>query len=178
MTAGCQNSALVHDNNSCYEIQKRAIQDVTDDEDCTILRKALQDRVNHFFALRIHSRRGFIQNQNWWVSQDRSSECNTLTLATRELAAFVAYDRVKAVRQLSDKAGRLSLLRCRLNHFSSCGSVSVTNVFEDGVIEQQCFLRHKSNLAAQVACSEFSDIDSIYQDSTFTRIHESRQQTE
>ena len=73
---------LVENDDSVYKVQKRAAERVGDDEDGSSHSEIFEYRVNDVFTLRVDSRGGLIKDQNAGISDDCSSECDALSLAS------------------------------------------------------------------------------------------------
>ncbi len=75
-----------------------------------ILGNHRQRLLNRRFRLIIHHRSRLIQNQNWWVFENSTSDAcgglrlrNPLSLSTRQLLTAFAHNCVIALEQLLDK---------------------------------------------------------------------------
>ena len=161
MSAGGDDAALIHNHDACDKVEECSIQNMADDEHRPVFGKFLEHRVNDFFALRIHCRSRFIQNQNCRVSENRTGQCNTLALTAGKLSTLVTDHRVKAVRQLTNEPGSLGLVGGIQHHFASGRRVSVSNVFKNRVVKQQRVLRHKPHLAPQIVRTQFANVHAI-----------------
>src|SRR6476620_4988737 len=65
----------------------------------------LEGFVDEFFAFEVDLARGFVENQEFGVAEDRAGEQNSLPLTAREAAAALADDRLVAlVEPLDDEA--------------------------------------------------------------------------
>ena len=83
MRAESRRLARVHHKNMGHTIQEARSHRVRDDERRTIAGALKERLVNILLALRINCRCRFIQNQDGWVAQQGSCQCNTLSLPTR-----------------------------------------------------------------------------------------------
>ena len=91
--------------------------------------------LHQYFRFRIQVRRGFIQNQNRSVLQQRTGDGDALPLAAAELCAPLADHCVVALRQPRDKLFRQCVPR-GLAHFVHSGVLlAVTDVVRHGVVE-------------------------------------------
>ena len=66
---------------------------------CPATRDPFERRVNRLFSRRIERRRGFVQQQNRGIFQNRARDRDPLPLPSRKTAATLARDGVIALRQ-------------------------------------------------------------------------------
>jgi hypothetical protein len=74
--------SLVEHSNAIDEIKEGTAERVGDDEHGATDGEILQDGMNHIFAVRIDGGSCFVEDQNRGVSDNRASECDSLSLAT------------------------------------------------------------------------------------------------
>ena len=87
-------------------------------------------------------------------------------LTARKEHAFVANHGVIGMRLFNDELVRVSCLCRRVNFFARSPGLAEKNVIVDGIVEQKCVLRHKSDLFAQRTLSQRPEIATINPDDT------------
>ncbi|CSG17181.1 Uncharacterised protein [Shigella sonnei] len=113
----------------------------------TVFLQLIQCRLNRTFGFGIQRRGSFVQNQNRAITQQGSSDSNTLTLTAREQHAVFTNHCIETVIHLIDEVYGVGHTRRFFNLltavlFSPC----VSNVVSNRIVKQMDILRHQSNL--------------------------------
>src|SRR5437762_6887837 len=105
--------------------------------------------LNLLFRFGIERRRRLVEEKNWRVFQDGACYRETLLLATGEETALVTDDCLVAFRLRHDEIMSKCGARCFINFLRRGVEPSELDIFENGVVEQKCFLSHETDLLAQ-----------------------------
>src|ERR1700730_16109922 len=90
--------------------------------------KPLQSGPHRLLGLRVQARGGFVENQNWRISDDRARNSDALPLPARERSAPLAQHRGIAIRQPLDEFVGIGKPRCFNNFFRMSVRLPVGNV--------------------------------------------------
>ena len=109
--------------------------------------RLLDDR----FVLGIHRRQRFVENQDRCISQNRSGDCNTLSLTAREPDTAFANHRVVALGQQRNKLMRVGRA-AGLLEFLSCGiGTADPQVVGDRAMKKIGILVHHRDLVTDIS---------------------------
>ena len=122
---------------------------VGDHEDGASLHEVGQRGLHQRLALGIECRGGLVENENGRVLEDGAGDGHALAFAAGETKAFLADDRVVALRHAQDEVMRQRVVRGLLDQIELHIRLAVGDVVAHRVVEEDGLLRDLGNLAAQ-----------------------------
>ena len=128
---------------------------------CTICAHVVLDDA---LALVVERAGRLVEDQDARVGGERAGDGDALALAAGEVGAALLDHRVVAVRQLGDELVGAGEPRHRDHLRARHGGIGERDVVVDRAVEQQVFLQHDADLAAQPAGIDLGDIDAVEQD--------------
>src|SRR5437588_8684686 len=90
-----------------------------DGDDGPPRRESFERHLDLLLRFGIERGRGFVEQQDWRILQERAGDGETLLLSTREQATLVADGRFVSLRLRDDEVMRVSRLRCGVNFLRS-----------------------------------------------------------
>ena len=109
-------------------------------------------------AVRIDLTGGLVEDEDGRVADDRPGDGDPLALSARECRAAFADHRVVSVRHFGDELIDEGLSRGVGDLFGPGAPFPVGDIFSDGGVEDDRFLRNKSDLSADGPDGIFADV--------------------
>ena len=147
-----------------------------DDEGGPAFAKSFHRLLDQPLRLRVHARRGVVQNQHARIHQERARDGDALALAAAERHAALANDRVVAVRQLADEFMRLRRARAFFNLRPRRLRPTVGDVLSDRRAEQESLLKNHAHRPPQLRQVQLLRIHAVEQHASLRRVVEARDQ--
>ena len=166
--------ARIHDGDSVSQGQRRTA--VGNQNRRSIGGQSMQGRVNSRFSGRIDRAGCVIQDQHPRVGDHGPRQSQPLPLSTGKGEPALPDDRVEPLRKGVDEFGRLGQRGRGLDLGSGRVGPAVTDVVGDRVGEQERFLEHHPDCAAQIGQGSVPDVDTADPDAAGLRIVEARKQ--
>ena len=134
------------------------------------LHQVVQRLLNFFFRLGIHSRSGFVEDQDARIDQQGPRNTDALALTAREPLAAFAHQRVVAMRQAQDEFVRMGGARSRHDFGARGLGFSVGDVLGNGAKEQKRLLQHQADVAPVVGHRKTADVGAIERNGPFGHV--------
>ena len=139
--------ATVHDNDPVHIVQRG--QAMRNNEGGAASGQIVERFPDFDLGLSIDVRRGFVKDDQRRIFQQHACDGYPLLLPDRQLHAPLADPGVIAVRQFADKLVCPRGASRVVNPGLIRAEIAVGNILFDGAIEQERFLLHETDLAAQ-----------------------------
>ena len=147
-----------------------------DGDDGPARRESFERHLDLLFRFGIERGRGFVEEQDRRILQERAGDGETLLLSAREHAALVADGRFVSLRLRDNEVMRVSRLRCGVNFHRRRVEPSELDVFEDRIVKQKRFLGDEADLFVQRFLGEGAKIVAIEAHHAARRIVETQDQ--
>ena len=135
----------------------------------TTLHQSFQRFLYQSFRFCIECRSCLIEDQNWRILEDGTSNGYALALTTRETSTAVAYHRVVAMFAFHDEFMRIGNLR-GLNDLFHRGILNAkSNIVIEGIVKENCLLINITNQGTKFRDAYILDISTIKKH--FTLLH-------
>src|SRR5262245_8260232 len=134
---------------------------VRDYDGSTLEHQSLHSFLDESLRSCVHTRRRFIQNQNWRILQECPRNRKPLLFAHTQPYAALPNNAAQSVRQpINEETGICH--RCGLQQFFiRCINLSNLQVLADRAVKQKAFLRHHPDLLPQCANVEITNRTSV-----------------
>ena len=169
-------SPVIHDQHMRDEFDESRRHRVRDDQRRATDGELAQRLVDELFAVSIHGRRGFVEDQDRRVTQQGASECDSLTLASRKSMAAITNVGLQPVGQLSREVGHAGVFRGLFDLGSRRSRATVGDVVGDSPIKEERLLCDDANLGTQVTQTGLAQINAIQANGSRLRVVKARQQ--
>src|SRR5436305_3261330 len=100
-----------------------------------------------FFRIRIDTRKSVIKNKDVRITNNGACYCSALFLAARQCNSALSDQSVIFERKTFDISRDVGCLGCTADQIFTRLLDAESNIFADCVAEQECLLRHKSNIS-------------------------------
>ena len=175
MVAGLDDAPLFHHGDQIRVLHGG--QAMRDDDGGAALHHFVQGRLHMALRHRVERRRGFVENQDRRILQQRPRDGDPLPLPAREQHAVVADHRVDALGHGGDEGLGMGAPHCVRNSLRlGAGQAAVGDVVGKGVVEQRDVLGHQRDLPAQAGQPVVGQRPAIEQDAPAGRLMEARNQ--
>ena len=147
MRADLFDAAVFHDHDLVGGEDRR--KPMRDGDHGPAFGQTLERDLDLLFALGVERGGGFVEQEDRRVLEQCARDREPLLLAAGEEAAFVADDRLVALRLGHDEVVRVGGLGGGVDFFRGGIEPAELDVFEDGVVKQKRLLRDEADLFAQ-----------------------------
>ena len=120
--------------------------------------------------MRIETRSGFVEDEDWCILDDGTGNGNALTFATGKFDTAFTHKRAVSIREFGDEIMTTGFSRCFVYFFVSRITFSVANIFENGAVEEKSFLGDVGNGITKRILRYFGDILVVDTDGTFVDV--------
>ena len=149
---------------------------VGDGDRGAVARDVLQRPLNGRFGLVVHGAGRLVEDQHGRVLQDGPGDRDPLALASRELLAALAHDRLVSAGEPQDEVVRFGQARRLFDLVVGRVPTPVDDVLAHRPMEQEDVLAHESNRRAQVLEADILDGHAVEGDPAVAHVIEPEEQ--
>src|SRR6185295_10245057 len=113
------------------------------------LAQASERLLDDQFRIGIERARGFVEDQDAWILENRARDRQPLTFPSRKPVAALPDDRVVAIGKRGDDLVNLSLAGGSLDLDAGGRRLSIAQILEDTCVEEERILRNDGDVGAQ-----------------------------